>query len=944
MALGLQRDTEVHAVEAQANPLTAPSAPDPVSQFVQGERADPFHRFDPSDPSDQPNPDPDLVAAEFPQLEILRPIGRGGMGRVFLARQPGLDRLVALKILDDRFASEPEFRERGIVTVYDFGISPTGRCHLLMEYVEGANLRSVLQAGRLAPATALDLVPRICEALQYAHDEGVIHRDIKPENILIDQRGRPRIVDFGLAKLATPAPANPSHSNQPGQPAAPAAAQRPTRLTASGMAMGTPHYMAPEQIEHPLDVDHRADVYALGVVLYEMLTGELPLGRFAPPSERAPMDPRLDPVVMKALERQPERRYQKISEVGTDIAGLERVASVAAQAAVNAQAYKPVSVEVSRATEELEQMGPENPDNRIRNPWGDRALPFVLIGPLGVLLFSRFLGTPPWILVAFLTVLIPLIIGGFALFVVNNISRKGDKERGAATAIVAVLFVPALLAALAIGPVWHYLMAVFGAAAYRPFFEAVWEPSWYRAREVWPVVWGLSIATGVVLAWLVGRRWLRAVDPVVAQQHRRRQLERIVAQGGSIPTPNWFVIATVVIGLLALLPLWLRNPQLAALSALTGLLFGGAIFVMIWAWKYPEAARKFPQGLGQTALVIGLLLLTPALMLYGLNNRRSAVPVTSLSASPAHVQGGQANDGDLPTPRELTPAERAEVDRLIREEKAKVPPAPTIPPRHAMRILITSADGRQTSTIVDPAKLTWVDNIPCLVFRGATGPRPDDQRIEIRLQGSVRGYDEYWIQTTRKHPEQGDVSAVYSGASFRGQRNLVFCDEFAKIEFLPIYEPVDNPAAGWSTAVTKSPKSTPRQPLYAAGYIWKGRNDKVSTGALRPDNVSHTLESFGLKIGAHGHNMAVDLSFQHNAMRQFDNVDRYEYAIHANLNSPIEGTWLGSTVGVADFRGRPILLSDSEHGQLWIASIADIQSSATIQEIIAGESTTHSGP
>ena len=108
-------------------------------------------------------------------------------------------------------------------------------------------------------------MPRICEALQYAHDQGVVHRDIKPENILIDRSGSPRIADFGLALLTGPS--------------------TETRLTKTAEVMGTPQYMAPEQIERPADVDHRADIYSLGVVFYEMLTGELPVGRFPPPSQ-----------------------------------------------------------------------------------------------------------------------------------------------------------------------------------------------------------------------------------------------------------------------------------------------------------------------------------------------------------------------------------------------------------------------------------------------------------------------------------------------------------------------------------------------------------------------------------------------------------------------------------------------------------------------------------
>lgn len=146
--------------------------------------------------------------------------------------------------------------------------------YLVMEFVEGVTLRQAMTTDQFTPAEALALVPRICEALQYAHDQGVVHRDIKPENILLDRSGAPKIADFGLALLT--------------------GASSESRLTQAAQVMGTPHYMAPEQIEHPETVDHRADILALGVVFYEMLTGELPVGRFTPPSQKVEVDVRLD--------------------------------------------------------------------------------------------------------------------------------------------------------------------------------------------------------------------------------------------------------------------------------------------------------------------------------------------------------------------------------------------------------------------------------------------------------------------------------------------------------------------------------------------------------------------------------------------------------------------------------------------------------------------------
>jgi len=238
------------------------------------------------------------------------------MGAVYKARQPKLDRFVALKILPLRLAQEPLFAERferegrllarlnhpNIVGVHDFG-QAGGLYYLMMEYVDGVNLRQAFASTYFTPQQALSVIPKICEALQFAHDEGVLHRDIKPENILLDTKGRVKIADFGIAKFA--------------------GVDDKTGLTATGATIGTPHYMAPEQIERPSDVDHRADIFSLGVVFYEMLTGELPLGRFAAPSERTTaLDVRIDQVVMRALEKDRDRRQQSANEVRTQVESL----------------------------------------------------------------------------------------------------------------------------------------------------------------------------------------------------------------------------------------------------------------------------------------------------------------------------------------------------------------------------------------------------------------------------------------------------------------------------------------------------------------------------------------------------------------------------------------------------------------------------------------------
>jgi biopolymer transport protein ExbD/predicted Ser/Thr protein kinase len=261
---------------------------------------------------------------------VLEYLGRGGMGFVYKAKQAGLDRVVALKVLAPRLAGSPEFAARfgreakalaalshpNIVQIFDYG-QEAGLYFLVMEYVDGTSLRRILSTQRITPETALRYVPQICDALEFAHTAGVVHRDIKPENILIDKRGGLKIADFGLAKIAAGAPGKPD-----------AVAEPKGHATVSGQVMGTPHYMAPEQVENMAAVDHRADIYSLGVVFYEMLTGELPLGRFPSPSQRVQVDVRFDEVVLKALEKEPEKRYQRASLVKED---LTRIATGAVQ-------------------------------------------------------------------------------------------------------------------------------------------------------------------------------------------------------------------------------------------------------------------------------------------------------------------------------------------------------------------------------------------------------------------------------------------------------------------------------------------------------------------------------------------------------------------------------------------------------------------------------------
>ena len=241
------------------------------------------------------------------------------MGVVYKARQKTLNRPVALKLLAPERVGDPKFAERftreaqalaalnhpNIVTIYDFG-QAGGFYYLLMEFVDGANLRRLLRERKFTPEEALTVVPPLCDALQFAHDRGIVHRDIKPENLLLDKAGRVKIADFGIAKMLGVAGDTAAVGSAPGG-------------NTTQAAVGTPGYSAPEQLASPQRVDRRADIYSLGVVFYELLTGELPGKPIEPPSRKVHIDARLDEVVLRALEKEPERRYQHASQVKTDV-------------------------------------------------------------------------------------------------------------------------------------------------------------------------------------------------------------------------------------------------------------------------------------------------------------------------------------------------------------------------------------------------------------------------------------------------------------------------------------------------------------------------------------------------------------------------------------------------------------------------------------------------
>ncbi|WP_397383100.1 bifunctional serine/threonine-protein kinase/formylglycine-generating enzyme family protein, partial [Prosthecobacter sp.] len=276
-------------------------------------------------------PAPEELQEMLPQYEITGLIGRGGMGAVYRGMQLTLDRAVAIKILppgldetdatySERFRNEAlamaKLNHPGIVAVYDFGSTSNGMLYIVLEFVDGTDVAQMMaKDGRLPAAHAMSITAHVCDALKYAHERGIVHRDIKPANIMVGYNGVVKVADFGLAKMSK--------------------GGESTGMTQSGLAMGTMHYIAPEALTLGASVDHRADIYAMGVMLYHMLTGSLPQGMFELPSQQVPgLDPRYDGIISRALRNDRELRYQTVVELRRDLDAIiaQPVARVEANA------------------------------------------------------------------------------------------------------------------------------------------------------------------------------------------------------------------------------------------------------------------------------------------------------------------------------------------------------------------------------------------------------------------------------------------------------------------------------------------------------------------------------------------------------------------------------------------------------------------------------------
>lgn len=301
----------------------------------------------------------ETMQAMLPQYAFEALLGRGGMGAVYKAVQITLQRPVAIKVLPGDLAQDDDiqFAERfknealtmaklshpNIVDVYDFGQTQTGLLYIVMQFVDGTDVaQMIISEGRLPEDYALSITAHVCDALAYAHKNGVVHRDIKPANILIDKEGSVKVADFGLAK-----------ANDGGH-----------GLTKTNIAMGTPDFVAPEALIAGIPLDGRADLYAVGVMLYQMLTGEIPRGLWTLPGQRIGTDPRFDGIITRAMQTDRAQRYQSAAELRQDLDSIitlpREVLIAQQQAAAEATAAATRAEKQAQATRAQQQQQQAN--------------------------------------------------------------------------------------------------------------------------------------------------------------------------------------------------------------------------------------------------------------------------------------------------------------------------------------------------------------------------------------------------------------------------------------------------------------------------------------------------------------------------------------------------------------------------------------------------------
>ncbi|HEY0710280.1 MAG TPA: serine/threonine-protein kinase, partial [Polyangia bacterium] len=328
------------------------------------------------------------VGETIGNYQITAKLGEGGMGVVFLAEHPVIGRKVALKAIHPELSRNPDVVSRfvteaksvnqigneHIVDVHDFGNTSSGEFYFIMEFLQGESLSERLaREGPFEPERALRIAAQVADALGASHDRGIIHRDLKPENIFLIKRGQTadfvKVLDFGLAKLTQEK-------------------EKVSHKTRTGSVMGTPYYMAPEQCEGRQAIDHRADVYSLGVILFEMLTGRVPFGgegygeiivkhlTQSPPSPREinPLIPaNVETVALMALAKSRETRFQTMSSFRSALLDPETfVASGAARPEPTA-AEEPMSARATLVSSQVSGHGgnPELAPAR-RAPSGER--------------------------------------------------------------------------------------------------------------------------------------------------------------------------------------------------------------------------------------------------------------------------------------------------------------------------------------------------------------------------------------------------------------------------------------------------------------------------------------------------------------------------------------------------------------------------------------------